>query len=86
MPRAYSSGGRVARGSPARMPGGLPLPNRLYEISAKCRFRFQIIAGATGMKFGASIARSRTLVLTSKPDQKSRRRSCGISGGSTEAA
>ena len=27
MPRAYSSGGRVARGSPARMPGGLPLPN-----------------------------------------------------------
>ena len=27
MPRAYSSGGRVARGSPARMPKGLPLPN-----------------------------------------------------------
>jgi hypothetical protein len=40
MPRAYDSGGQGARGSPARMPGGLPLPNRLYEISAKCRFRF----------------------------------------------
>ena len=38
------------------------------------------------MKFGASIAGSRTLVLTSKPDQISRRRSRGISGGSTEAA
>jgi ATP-binding cassette subfamily B protein len=27
MPRSYDSGGRVARGAPARLPGGPPLPN-----------------------------------------------------------